>query len=60
MCQVSSGKLGLLDRDIDLGIDTIECPLEWAVCSAEGRKRGGEAWAQKAIVEAGEEQGGAE
>ena len=60
MCQVSSGELGLLDRDIDLGIDTIECPLEWAVCSAEGRKRGGEAWAQKAIVEAGEEQGGAE
>jgi hypothetical protein len=24
MCQVSSGELGLLDRDIDLGIDAIE------------------------------------
>jgi len=37
--------LGLLDRDIDLGIDCIECPLEWAVDGAEGRKRSGEAWA---------------
>src|SRR5271155_2098845 len=60
MCQVSSGELGVLDRDIDLGIDTIECPLEWAVCGPEGRKRGGEAWAQEAFVEASEEQGGAE
>jgi 5-aminolevulinate synthase len=51
MCQVSSGELDPLDRDIDLGIDTIECPLEWAVDGAEGRKRGGEAWAQEAVVE---------
>src|ERR1700676_2845664 len=57
MCQGSSGELGLLDRDIDLGIDSIECPLEWAVDSAEGRKRGGKAWAQQAVVEAREEQG---
>src|ERR1700680_28031 len=60
MCQVSSGELGLLDRHIDLGIDSIECSLEWAVDGAEGRKRGGEAWAQQAVVEASEEQGGAE
>jgi hypothetical protein len=46
MCQVSSGELDVLDRDIDLGIDTIECPLEWAVCGAEGRKRdSGSYWA---------------
>src|SRR5258707_6230893 len=57
MCQVSSGELGLLDRHIDLGIDSIECSLEWAVDGAEGRKRGGEAWAQQAVVEAREEQG---
>ena len=60
MCQVSSGELGLLDRHIDLGIDSIECALEWAVDGAEGRKRGGKAWAQQAVVEASEEQGGAE
>src|SRR5258708_19763988 len=60
MCQVSSGELGLLDRHIDLGIDSIECSLEWAVDGAEGRKRGGEAWAQQAVVEAREEQGCAE
>ena len=57
MCQVSSGEFGLLDRHIDLGVDTIECPLEWAVGGAEGRKRGGKAWAQEAVVEAREEQG---
>src|SRR6266571_3932635 len=60
MCQVSSGELGLLDRHIDLGVDTIECLLEWAIGGVEGRKRGGEAWAQEAVVEASEEQGGAE
>src|SRR6266481_333572 len=60
MCQVSSGELGLLDRHIDLGIDGIECALEWAVDGAESWKRGGEAWAQEAVVEASEEQGGAE
>src|SRR6202795_5366579 len=60
MCQVSSGELGLLDRHMYLSIDTIECPLEWAVDGAEGRKRGGETWAQQAVVEASEEQRGAE
>ena len=57
MCQVSSGELGLLDRHIDLGIDSIECPLEWAVDGAEGRKRGGEAWAQQTVVVPRDNQG---
>src|SRR5579859_5969418 len=60
MCQVSSGEFGLLDRDIDLSIDIVESPLEWVVGGAEGRERGGEAWAQQAVVKASEEQGGAE
>src|SRR6266571_3822998 len=60
MCQVSSSELGLIDRCLDLRVDFVECALEWAVDGVECRKRGGEAWAQEAVVEAREEQGGAE
>jgi hypothetical protein len=60
MCQVSSGELGLVDPCVDLCFDFVECALEGDIDGAQTWKCGGEAWTQKAIVEASEEQGGTE
>src|SRR5258705_4228386 len=57
MCQVSSSELGLIDPCLDLCVDFVECALERGIDGAEVWKRGGEAWAQEAVVEAREEQG---
>jgi hypothetical protein len=59
MCQVSSGELGLGDPCVDLRVDFVECAFEWGIDGAERWKRGGQARAQKTVVEASEEQSGA-
>src|SRR5260370_1981968 len=57
MCQVSGSELGLIEPCLDLCVDFVECALERGIDGAEVWKRGGEAWAQEAGVEAREEQG---
>src|SRR5712691_10391067 len=56
MCQVSSGELGLVDPFADPGVDLIEGALEWGVHGAKIGKCGGQARAQNAVIDAGEEQ----
>lgn len=50
----------MFDPCVDLGIDFVECALERAIDEVETRNCGGETRAQEAIVEADEEQSGAE
>src|SRR6266478_3066600 len=56
MCQVSSGELGLVDPLADPSVDLIEGALERGVDGAEIGKCGGQARAQDAVIDAGEEQ----
>ena len=56
MCQVSSGELGLVDPLADASVDMIEGALERGVDGAEIGKCGGQARAQDAVIDAGEEQ----
>ena len=56
MCQVSSGELGLVDPFADASVDMIEGALERGVDGAEIGKCGGQARAQDAVIDAGEEQ----
>ena len=60
MCQVLCVKLGLLYGAVDLPTERIESALEGRSDGAQGGQRGGEAWAQQAIVSAREEQGDAQ
>ena len=56
MCQVSSGELDLVDPLADPSVDLIEGALERSVDGAEIGKCGGQARAQDAVIDAGEEQ----
>src|SRR6266850_1362108 len=57
MCQVSWGQLGLIDPCVELCVDGVEGALERGVDGAHCGENGGEAGAQKAVIEACEEQG---
>jgi hypothetical protein len=52
--------LGLINPCGDLRIDFVECTFEWGIDGAETGKGSGEAWAQQAVVQLGEEQGSTE
>jgi len=60
MCQVSRSEAGLVDPSIDFEIDFVECAPERGIDHAGGWHLRRHAVAQEAIVEAREEQGGAE
>src|SRR6266568_2024055 len=60
MCQLSCGEFGLVDPGRELSVDVVEGSFERGVVGAMAWERGGEAWTEQAIVEAGEEEGDAE
>ena len=60
MCQVLRNEFFLLEPCRKAGFDFIEGAFERAIAGVMIRKGGSEAWAQEAVVSAGEEQGGAE
>ena len=59
-CQVLWSKLGVVDHGVDLGAKRVEGPLEGRGDCTERRQRGRQTWAQKTVVNAGEEQGDTE
>jgi hypothetical protein len=60
MCQVLRDEFLLLESCRKAGFDLIEGVFERSIGGLTIRKGGGEAWAQEAIVGAGEKQGSAE
>jgi hypothetical protein len=60
MCQVLRSEFLLLEPCRNAGFDFIEGAFKRAIGCVTIRKGGGNAWAQEAVVGAGEEQGGAE
>src|ERR1700693_5977675 len=56
MCQVLSGELGLIDPDVEAGVDLGEGFFDRAIDGTEGWKCGCQSRTQDAVVGAGEEQ----
>ena len=58
MCQVSWGKLGLIDGRVELDLDVVESAAQWGIDGSVTGKHGSDAGPEKAVIEAGEESSG--